>query len=190
MSQDEQNVKPTESELKNTQASSLESSGSAQEPGNSASESNPSCSNNSGKLILITVLVFWNIWELNVKLLIIEFPRILSRQEWGARDPVNPLVDLNRAVDFVVIHHSSRPRCFTMEDCIRAVRSYQDLHMDANKWDDIGYSFVVGEDGNVYEGRGWNKHGAHSIPFNRNSIGTTKSRLNLILKDILFWFLF
>ena len=55
------------------------------------------------------------------------------------------------------------------------VRSYQNLHMDTNSkwkngfsfklnveknldflnkkdWDDIGYNFVVGEDGNIYEG--------------------------------------
>lgn len=29
-------------------------------------------------------------------------------------------------------------------------------------WDDIGYSFLVGQDGNVYEGRGWHHVGAHT----------------------------
>jgi peptidoglycan recognition protein len=29
-------------------------------------------------------------------------------------------------------------------------------------WSDIGYNFIVGEDGNVYEGRGWTKVGAHA----------------------------
>jgi len=43
--------------------------------------------------------------------------------------------------------------------------------MDNKKWSDIGYNFLVGEDGNVYEGRGWGKKGAHSIPFNNKSIG-------------------
>jgi N-acetylmuramoyl-L-alanine amidase len=43
--------------------------------------------------------------------------------------------------------------------------------MDTNKWDDIGYNFVVGEDGNVYEGRGWNAVDSHAVPYNRNSIG-------------------
>jgi N-acetylmuramoyl-L-alanine amidase len=43
--------------------------------------------------------------------------------------------------------------------------------MDTKKWSDIGYNFLVGEDGNVYEGRGWGKKGAHSIPFNSKSIG-------------------
>ena len=32
-------------------------------------------------------------------------------------------------------------------------------------------SFLVGEDGNVYEGRGWSKQGAHAPNFNSRSIG-------------------
>ena len=38
-------------------------------------------------------------------------------------------------------------------------------------WSDIGYNFVVGEDGNVYEGRGWNSVGAHTYGYNNRSIG-------------------
>lgn len=43
--------------------------------------------------------------------------------------------------------------------------------MDTKHWSDIGYNFIVGEDGNVYEGRGWGKQGAHSKNFNNKSIG-------------------
>lgn len=39
------------------------------------------------------------------------------------------------------------------------------------KWYDIGYNFLVGGDGNVYEGRGWDIHGAHLPELNSNSIG-------------------
>jgi len=38
-------------------------------------------------------------------------------------------------------------------------------------WDDIGYSFLVGEDGRVYEGRGWSTLPAHSPPYNDISHG-------------------
>jgi N-acetylmuramoyl-L-alanine amidase len=38
-------------------------------------------------------------------------------------------------------------------------------------WDDIGYNFLVGEDGNIYEGRGWTQTGAHCIGYNSKSIG-------------------
>lgn len=47
----------------------------------------------------------------------------------------------------------------------------QNYHMNQKKWNDIGYNFLVGEDGNVYEGRGWGQHGAHSVSYNSKSIG-------------------
>lgn len=33
-------------------------------------------------------------------------------------------------------------------------------------WSDIGYSFLVGQDGNIYEGRGWHHVGAHTQGYN------------------------
>lgn len=38
-------------------------------------------------------------------------------------------------------------------------------------WWDIGYSFMVGEDGNVYEGRGWDQVGAHTYGYNTVGLG-------------------
>lgn len=38
-------------------------------------------------------------------------------------------------------------------------------------WCDIGYNFLIGEDGNAYEGRGWWTLGAHVSSWNTVSIG-------------------
>jgi N-acetylmuramoyl-L-alanine amidase len=38
-------------------------------------------------------------------------------------------------------------------------------------WSDIGYNFLVGEDGNAYEGRGWDRVGAHASNYNSVSLG-------------------
>lgn len=43
--------------------------------------------------------------------------------------------------------------------------------MDVREWDDIGYNFLIGEDGNVYEGRGWGVKGAHFPAYNPRSLG-------------------
>lgn len=42
--------------------------------------------------------------------------------------------------------------------------------MDGRGWDDIGYNFLVGGDGNVYEARGWDSQGAHTKGYNQKSI--------------------
>lgn len=33
------------------------------------------------------------------------------------------------------------------------------------------FRFLIGGDGSVYEGRGWHKVGAHTIGYNKKSIG-------------------
>jgi peptidoglycan recognition protein len=74
-------------------------------------------------------------------------------------------------VTYAVIHHSAGNTCTTKSTCISYVRGIQNLHMDTNGWGDIGYNFLVGEDGNIYEGRGWKIKGAHCPTYNSNSIG-------------------
>ncbi|XP_049779933.1 peptidoglycan-recognition protein 1-like [Schistocerca cancellata] len=100
-------------------------------------------------------------------------PRIVSREEWGAREPLVPHENLTISpVPYVVVHHGGlQEYCFDEKTCAAIVRSYQDLHMDTNGWDDIGYNFLVGEDGNAYEGRGWDATGAHAPGYNQQSIG-------------------
>lgn len=39
------------------------------------------------------------------------------------------------------------------------------------QWNDIGYNFLVGGDGAVYVGRGWDDEGAHTLGHNKRSIG-------------------
>lgn len=42
--------------------------------------------------------------------------------------------------------------------------------MDDLDWSQVGYNFLVGGDGRVYEGRGWDYVGAHTFKYNRISI--------------------
>ena len=51
------------------------------------------------------------------------------------------------------------------------MRSIQKFHMEVQKCNDIGYNFVVGGDGAVYVGRGWDIRGEHTYGFNARTIG-------------------
>ncbi|XP_056633665.1 peptidoglycan recognition protein-like [Diorhabda sublineata] len=98
-------------------------------------------------------------------------PPLYTRQDWNASMPreikslrVNP-------PPYIAVHHSATQSCLTVSACKKLVKSIQNYHMIDNDWEDIGYNFLIGGDGNIYEGRGWGIHGAHLIPYNARSIG-------------------
>ena len=51
--------------------------------------------------------------------------------------------------------------CTTKEECIEKVKAIQKYHQDVKKNKDVAYNFLIGEDGNVYEGRGYTTRGGH-----------------------------
>lgn len=96
----------------------------------------------------------------------------VTRVEWGGRPaiaPPNKLVQLPPL--YVIISHTVTRSCYTQAQCAPIVQEIQEIHMDTCLWDDTGYSFMVGGDGLVYEGRGWDVEGAHTKGFNNRSIG-------------------
>lgn len=97
-------------------------------------------------------------------------PNIIKRSQWATVPPrdVNYLIV---PIPFAVIHHTVTPECNTKPKCLARVESIRAYHMDSLGWHDIGYSFIVGGDGNVYEGAGWNREGAHTYGYNKKSIG-------------------
>lgn len=56
-------------------------------------------------------------------------------------------------------------------ECSRVVRDIQAYHMNEKHYDDIGYNFLIGSDGNVYVGRNWDYAGAHTRGYNVDSVG-------------------
>ena len=61
--------------------------------------------------------------------------------------------------------------CYNDQSCIERVKTIQDFHQNDRGWVDIGYHFLVGENGKVYQGRGWNRQGAHSTGWNDDAYG-------------------
>nr|CAD7263394.1 unnamed protein product [Timema shepardi] len=80
--------------------------------------------------------------------------RIISKPDWRGRPPkyVRPLV---QPTPYVVITHTAGNRCSDFNTCAAQLRNIQDQHVGENNMADIGYNFCVGDDGNIYVGRGW-----------------------------------
>ncbi|XP_076293583.1 peptidoglycan recognition protein S3 [Lasioglossum baleicum] len=99
-----------------------------------------------------------------------ESPPIIKRTEWSSAPPksINYLI---LPLPYVIIAHTAGPQCSTRSQCSSIVEGIRSYHMDTLGWHDIGFSFLIGGDGNVYEGAGWNREGAHTIGYNKRSIG-------------------
>uniref|UniRef100_A0A3Q2PMM1 Peptidoglycan recognition protein 5 n=1 Tax=Fundulus heteroclitus TaxID=8078 RepID=A0A3Q2PMM1_FUNHE len=95
---------------------------------------------------------------------------IVSRQQWGAAAPKQK-ESLSGPARRVVIHHTALQSCRGLAECKDGLLGIQRLHMEDRHFDDIGYNFLIGGDGSVFEGRGWGVMGAHTKGHNGDSLG-------------------
>lgn len=72
---------------------------------------------------------------------------------------------------FASTAHTATESGYNQAEMIYMVRIVQSFHIESRGWDDIGYNFLIGGDGNVYEGRGWRKMGSHTYGYNRKGLG-------------------
>ncbi|XP_054263432.1 peptidoglycan-recognition protein SB2-like isoform X3 [Macrosteles quadrilineatus] len=80
---------------------------------------------------------------------------IVKRSEWGAKDATGPLDVLQHPVKEVLLTYTGTNICTTAEECRQFARELQEEYQKHNL-KDIGPNFMIGGDGFVYEGRGWN----------------------------------
>ena len=97
--------------------------------------------------------------------------KLVSRFEWLAQPPAHPAKPFHSPVPYVIIHHTATENCSSRAQCTFIVRFIQIYHIENRRWWDIGYNFLVGGDGEAYEGRGWKSVGAHTSLHNAQSIG-------------------
>ncbi|XP_022914682.1 peptidoglycan-recognition protein LE-like [Onthophagus taurus] len=98
-------------------------------------------------------------------------PYVINRIYWLAQPPSEPHTYLESPAKYVVICHSATEESFTQPGNILMVRLIQQFHIESRCFGDIGYNFLIGADGNAYEGRGWNIIGAHTYVYNKVSVG-------------------
>ncbi|XP_029923759.1 peptidoglycan recognition protein 5 [Myripristis murdjan] len=99
-----------------------------------------------------------------------ETVNVVSRQQWGAVAP-HYRDTMKDPAKRVVIHHTAITSQKGSKECMAQLVSIQRTHITERKFDDIGYNFLVAQDGTVYEGRGWGVVGAHAKSNNHDSVG-------------------
>lgn len=97
--------------------------------------------------------------------------KIFSRERWGARPPKAPLASAG-PIREATIHHGGvvGGHRMTFAHGAATARSWQDFHMDARGWLDIGYTFLIDGRGRLYEGRPVGKLPAAVTGSNANSV--------------------
>ncbi|XP_068083858.1 peptidoglycan-recognition protein LC [Anabrus simplex] len=96
---------------------------------------------------------------------------IVRRNEWHAIPASNwKIENLIHPVECIVISHTASDICNTFDECADRARNIQRSHKEIRAWPDFGYNFLVGGDGYVYEGRGWDKEPAHPFQKIKNHI--------------------
>ena len=96
---------------------------------------------------------------------------VYLRADWGSTGAPGGY-DLPGPVSEVYVHHfnSGIQPARTVDEAKARMRSAQAYHRSLG-WGDIGYSWCVDYSGNVYEGRGWNRTGAHTYGYNSKGYG-------------------
>jgi hypothetical protein len=94
---------------------------------------------------------------------------VIPREQWAAR--ATPTCGNAHTPRYLTIHHTATPNndSLTGPERMRQMQAYQ---MDTVGFCDIGYHFIVGIDGKVYEGRrnpGFT--GAHVLSYNTDNVG-------------------
>ncbi|XP_064136057.1 peptidoglycan recognition protein 4 [Loxodonta africana] len=96
-------------------------------------------------------------------------PSVVMRSDWEARE--SHCAKMNLPSKYVIIIHTSGRTCNVSDMCRRLVRDIQSHFMDRLDSCDTGYNFLVGQDGVIYEGTGWNVQGSHTAGYNDIALG-------------------
>lgn len=113
-------------------------------------------------------------------------PSIISRADWGALEPNNSARnengfysedniegwrvydgDLAEVYQTVIVHHAA----FYEDNDFNTLLEVQTAHRNQRGWADIGYHYLIGQNGLIYEGRDWSVRGTHVERFNTGSLG-------------------
>jgi hypothetical protein len=96
-------------------------------------------------------------------------PEVISRQAWGADESMRKGPVEFAPISKLVVHHTVTPN--NDPDPAQTVRAVYAYHTRHNKWNDIGYNFLVDQQGRVYEGRFARSYRPGEVPTGEDEAG-------------------
>ncbi|HVL64281.1 MAG TPA: peptidoglycan recognition protein [Actinomycetota bacterium] len=101
-------------------------------------------------------------------------PAVVSRAEWGADESITrksgSCAREFAPVQQLFVHHTAGSNSAT-QDSAATMRAILHYHVKTNGWCDIGYNFVIGRDGRIYEGRWSRTHAPGETPTGEDDLG-------------------
>lgn len=108
---------------------------------------------------------------------ICEQPELVPQSVWRAGLPAPSYQRVETNVRHVIVHHSAGSN--TNTDYANTVRNIYLFHTQDRGWSDIGYNFLIGQDGSIFQGRSFGDssldsddiRGAHFCGSNSGTMG-------------------
>ena len=83
-------------------------------------------------------------------------PNLRDRAEWGAEPFRGTPVRLNQPnYHTMTLHHTAGFGAVTLTEGLEQVKRIQDFHQNGRGWSDIGYHYLMDQEGRLYQGRPW-----------------------------------
>jgi hypothetical protein len=90
-------------------------------------------------------------------------PGVIGRAQWGADESIRSRDEPGFApVRKLIVHHTDTPN--GDRDPAATVRAIYSYHVQVRGWNDIGYNFLVDEQGRIYEGRWSREYRSGEVP--------------------------
>jgi N-acetylmuramoyl-L-alanine amidase len=95
---------------------------------------------------------------------------IVPRSAWTTR-PVGGNNYAMNGITRITVHHTGEHEGLIGLPDIEVVRRIENYHRNGRHWPAIGYHYLIGKDGRVYEGRPVHYQGAHVSSENEHNLG-------------------
>ncbi|WDE96404.1 N-acetylmuramoyl-L-alanine amidase [Lentisphaera profundi] len=97
--------------------------------------------------------------------------KVVPRSQWcqyNMKSNVNPMGHIKK----ITVHHTTAPANLAKMSDVTYLNIIEKTHQKKN-WASIGYHYIIGRDGTIYQGRPIKYQGAHVSGANSNNIGVS-----------------